>query len=420
MRPSRRSALPARRREALAPGTPGARRVDDDHVRVSPALAQLVDRLADVAGEEGRVRDGVQLGVLDRAGDRLLDDLDSPHRQRLRRQREPERADAAVEIPDGLAAGQAGELARDLVQPLRHARVGLEERVGAHAEAQAEQLLLDRVVAPEQLDRQVRHLGRGVVDRPEDRAHLGEAPQHLDQVVAIELLALGCHELDERLARVAAFPDDEVAQVAGLLGLVVGREALLARPVTHGIADRVAEVGGQPALLDLEHLVPAAGAVQAEGRPGGRRGERVLHLVAVVEDVVGRDDLLERRVVDAADPAQRLAHLRGLGGDLDRVVEILEAAAAAGRIVRAGSLDVVRPGRQHLGRECLGEAALDLRHACAHPVAGQAAAHEDDEAVEPGDAVAAVGERLDVELELLVLGYRRRHAAQGTRATPAS
>ena len=34
---------------------------------------------------------------------------------------------------------------------------------------------------------------------------------------------------------------------------------------------------------------------------------------------------------------------------------------------------------------------------------GQPAAHEDDEAVQAGDAVAAVRERLDLELELLVL-----------------
>ena len=37
------SALPAR---------PGARRVDDDHVRRPRALVQLLERLADVAGEE--------------------------------------------------------------------------------------------------------------------------------------------------------------------------------------------------------------------------------------------------------------------------------------------------------------------------------------------------------------------------------
>ena len=57
-------------------------------------------------------------------------------------------------------------------------------------------------------------------------------------------------------------------------------------------------------------------------------------------------------------------------------------------------------------------AALHLRHARAHRVAGQAAADEDDEPVQPRDAVAAVRERVDVELELLVPGHGRRHGPE--------
>jgi hypothetical protein len=203
-----------------------------------------------------------------------------------------------------------------------------------------------------------------------------------------------------------------VAQVAGLLGLVVALEPLLARPVADRVSDRVAGVGGEPALLDVEHLVPAAGAVQAEHGAGR---ERVLHLVAVVEDVLGRDDRLERRLVEAADAPQRLAHLRLLRLDLYGVVEVLEAAAAAGRVVLARSDDPVRARRQHLGRECLGEAALDLCHTRAHPVARQPAPHEDDEPIVARDAVPAVGERLDVELELLVSGNGRGHAVRVQR-----
>ena len=49
------------------PREPGARRVDDDDVRGPGAVAELLDRLPDVAGEERRVRDPVQVGVLERA-----------------------------------------------------------------------------------------------------------------------------------------------------------------------------------------------------------------------------------------------------------------------------------------------------------------------------------------------------------------
>ncbi len=77
--------------------------------------------------------------------------------------------------------------------------------------------------------------------------------------------------------------------------------------------------------------------------------------------------------------------------------------------MRARRLDPVRARRDELGRGRLGEAALDLRHARADAVAGQPAPDEDDEAVRARDAVAAVGERVDVELELLPSLDRWRH-----------
>ena len=61
--------------------------------------------------------------------------------------------------------------------------------------------------------------------------------------------------------------------------------------------------------------------------------------------------------------------------------------------------------------------SLHLRHASPHDVARQPAADEDDEAVQPRDAVAAVGERFDLEVELLVLPNRRGHRDQHRRAT---
>ena len=95
--------------------------------------------------------------------------------------------------------------------------------------------------------------------------------------------------------------------------------------------------------------------------------------------------------------------------ELRVVREILEAAAAAGGEVHAGRLDALRPRPEHLGRERLGMVALDLGDARPNTVARQPAPHEDDEAVKPRDPVAAVRERIDVELELLPLRHRRGH-----------
>ena len=236
----------------------------------------------------------------------------------------------------------------------------------------------------------------------------GETAERRDEALHVEL-AGSRHELDERLARVAALAHDEVPQVARVLGLVVGLEPLRPGPVARRFPDRVPEIGRQPAAADVEHLVPAPGPVEAERRPLRRLRERVLELVPVVEDRLGGDDRLERRIVEPADPAQRVLDLLGLGRELRLVREILEAAAAAGGVVLARRLDPRRAGLDDLDRQRLGVVALHLRHARAHGVARKAVPDEEDEPVHARDAVAAVGERFDLELELLVFADGRSH-----------
>src|SRR5207237_3912861 len=126
-------------------------------------------------------------------------------------------------------------------------------------------------------------------------------------------------------------------------------EPLLTRPFADGVPDRVPDVGREPALLHLEHLVPTPGLVEPERRPGFELRERVLELVAIVEDVLGRKDRLERRLLDSADAAERVADLLLLRGHLSLVGEILETAAAAGRGVRAGRVDPLRSRLEGVG-----------------------------------------------------------------------
>ena len=75
----------------------------------------------------------------------------------------------------------------------------------------------------------------------------------------------------------------------------------------------------------------------------------------------------------------------------------------------AGSLDALRRRLEHLRHECFREPTLHLRHAGAYPVARQASAHEDDEPVQARNAVPAVGERVDLEVDLLVHLHRSGH-----------
>jgi hypothetical protein len=139
--------------------------------------------------------------------------------------------------------------------------------------------------------------------------------------------------------------------------------------------------------------------------------EGVLELVAVAPLLDRGDDVVEDVAVEVADAAQRLVDLRLLDLQLALVGEHLPGRAGV-----VGDRGDALGGRlEDLERAGLGVGALALRHDGADPVAGDAAAHEDDVAVQPRDAVAAVGEVVDAEVQLGALlgarrgGGRRRH-----------
>ena len=96
---------------------------------------------------------------------------------------------------------------------------------------------------------------------------------------------------------------------------------------------------------------------------------------------------------------QRVAHLLVLDRELALVGQHLPR--------RAGMVgerrDALGARLEHLERARLGVAALALRDDRAHEVAGDGARDEDDVALEAGDAVAAVGEGLDAQVELRAL-----------------
>ena len=105
-----------------------------------------------------------------------------------------------------------------------------------------------------------------------DGAHLREASEGGHEA----LLGQGArsrYEDDEHLACVAPLAHDEMAQVALLRLLVEGRETLRVGPGSHLGADRVSEIGGEPAALDVEDFVPATRFVKAEADSHGRRRE---------------------------------------------------------------------------------------------------------------------------------------------------
>ena len=202
--------------------------------------------------------------------------------------------------------------------------------------------------------------------------------------------------------------------------LVVGLEALRARPGDERLAHGVAALARQQAHLDRHDLLPAAGAVEAErgalrrGRPG------VLELVAVGVLAHGGHDRLERRIGQAGDALERVEHLLLLVLELALVAQVLPAAAAAGAEVRARRLDAIGAARQPLVGDRLAVAALDALDARHDAIARERAIDEDDDAVMARDATPTRCERVDGELELLSDPKRRSHAGSigGSSGSP--
>ena len=141
-----------------------------------------------------------------------------------------------------------------------------------------------------------------------------------------------------------------------------------------------------------------------------RARERVLELVAISVLRGGRNDRLERRIDEATDPDERVAHLPLLLRDLHVVREVLETTAAADAEVRARRLDAVR---RSAGRRSVTTPSANPRFTFVTRARtsspGRPPADEDDEAVVPRDAAPAVGERVDAQLELLSFADGRSH-----------
>ena len=238
-------------------------------------------------------------------------------------------------------------------------------------------------------------------------------PSHahrVDQRVGVDR-ALGGDEPYLQLAGPAPLADDEVAQQAALLAPVPCRKPLGARPREHLLADGVGALGGEQAVVHRNDLVPAAGRVEpAHQLAAGAVPERVLELVAVSPGLDRGDDRLDRDVAQLADPLERLAHLARL--DLELALVRQHLPGSAGMV--GGRRDAVRRRLEHLDSAGLGVRALGLADDGTHAVARHRARDEDDVAVEPRDAVPAVGERVDGQLELVAA----RGAGPGGRGHP--
>ena len=351
--------------------------------------------------------DAVRAGVVDRVGDGLLDDLDAPQLACPRGQGQAHGADAAVQVVEALPALERRELAGDAVEPLGHLGVRLEERLRRDREAQPRDLLVDALVARQEHRAPA---ARGLADavgpastagcrrgRPR-RASTSISPGPVTRRTSISPV--------RRPSRTTRLRSSPVCVAA-----VEGVEALRARPGEHGLARLVAALGGEQAVRDADDLLPRAGRVEAADEPPAASvAEGVLELVAVAPLLDRGDDGVEHvasRWPMRAARRRPAACLISIWRSYGRTCHGAPGwSATSGMRSGEGSSTSVRAR--------LGVRALALRDDGADAVAGDAAAHEDDVAVQPRDAVAAVGEVVDAEVQLgAALGARRGGGRRG-------
>lgn len=322
-------------------------RVHTDHLGADALPGQLGGGLSRVTAEEAdvvhAVPGGVGPGVLNGLGDDLrADDLGGPLGQR-----QGDRADAAVEVQDGLRSGEPGEVQSLSVQAFSLGPVDLEEGGDRQAEGHAAQGLLQKIPPPE-----------GVVVRPQDHIgvpgvlvehHPGQRGDSLaqppDQLLGMgEGASIGHHTAQGLPGPVGA--DVQVADQAGAGRLLVGRDVEVLHPPQKGQTQGGDGLRLEEAVGHIQYVV-ASGAVVAHRRAPAARRHGELHLVAVA---VGRLRAQQRGQVqpDPAHPLQGVGDALALGPQLLGIGEVPELTAAAPAKQRTVRLGTLRGGLQQL------------------------------------------------------------------------
>ena len=209
--------------------------------------------------------------VLDRVGDGGLDELDADDLARPRGEREADRADAAVEVEDALAAAQPGGLGGVAVEHLGHLRVGLEERLGRDQEAQVAELLVQLRRAGEQ--RRLAALRALAEPR-------GLGPEQARRRRRASISASASSLPGEVTSRTWSWPVRRPSRTTRLRRKpCCVRRSQAPRPCRaqlgqHLLARGVGALGGEHAVGQREDLVEAAGRVEAAHQLAVRRPRR--------------------------------------------------------------------------------------------------------------------------------------------------
>ncbi len=151
-----------------------------------------------------------------------------------------------------------------------------------------------------------------------------------DKRISFGQLSVVRHQVDHELAGSFGVSNDQEAHIAAVLQNVINRQAVCGHERSDMIDDSAGDGGLQMTCVEVEDLVEPTAAVQPKGETARGSGmERILHLVAVAEQLSGRNNILHRNAFKTADARDRFDHLLLLVAKLLLIVEVLPGAAAA-------------------------------------------------------------------------------------------
>ena len=227
-------------------------------------------------------------------------------------------------------------------------------------------------------------------------------PQRGAKLLCVGQLCPGAYQTHHDLPAVRAAPQKDVPYQPLAALLVVGTDALLRKKSAQCVADLVQHAGLQLAVRAGDDAVGASGVKADARRTVLVHAHRKLHLVAVAVHLRGGQDI-QHRNLQPADAAEGVQHAFLFGAQLSGVVQMPQAAPAAGACHRAVHRNAVRRGGEQLVQNAKGIPAAVLHDS--HPgfVPRGSAGYEYGLAIGTvGNAAAVAGKAFDAQGQDLV------------------
>lgn len=300
-------------------------------------------------------------------------------------------------IDDVFLAGQSGVLEGGFVQQFRLLCVYLEEGMGRNGKGEFAQLVMDEAGAPDDLvflaHDYVGMPGIDVLDQSGETGNLG--PQQLGQ-----FLQVGHHRFvgDEHRHHFPGFYPGAAHNVTdqALPAVLFQRgNMVLGHPLPGNLGDFVVGFLLNQAVFHIDDLMGSSGKAANPQLVVFALCDGHLHLVPVMPGVKGSQGVQDLHLVEMANPFQGIYHGLPFIGQLGRVGQMLELAAPALLVHRAGRFFPVRGGYQYLYQLGLAVALFYQGNLGLHPFPRQGTGNKEGEAADFAHSFAGAAQAVN-------------------------